>query len=51
MSQPFTHAIDFQGEMRGEVAVEVNLRINSFEHILLTVLSAQHARQAPLSYN
>lgn len=43
MSQPFTHAIDFQREMRGKFAVEVNLEINSFEHILLTVLSVIRA--------
>jgi len=40
MSQPFTYAIDFQWEMRGKVDVEVNLEINSFEHIWPTVLSA-----------
>lgn len=28
-----THAIDFHQEMRGKVAAEVNLEINSVEHI------------------
>lgn len=39
-----THAIDFHQEMRGKVAAEVNLEINSVEHIffLLAVLSAEH---------
>lgn len=39
MSQPVTHDFSLWLEMRGECAIEINLKINAFDYRLLSVLS------------